>query len=533
MESPPRPQACGRSNPAFELSASPSKTATKTNSQPPQSEFAENRHFFRVLLRFSDLARSRSQRRSLVPQMFCGRISFPRNSRLVVVPKRCLDFFKRSTEVLKCQCFRFRGGGLSACWRDSDTATGQPVHRRVPMQDSLAASRTFRGVKRALLLVVSQHGFHRTLAKAPVMANAFRFVESFLIEGTTRSGAFGVSCVLYRYHAAENATTRSGHFVNKPRRSPVGARDRVVTNTVHSSTILHGAVFRNEVRGSRLKARRAANREHRSALRHLSAEDCEQAWYKYLELKRHMQQLVQRKSAKSDHKKLKELTTPGRIGIQNFWSYISALDRKSPSRPTLREEATGEPASDVKKQITDYIQDVFGTPAPVAAAENSELASHTVRAKEPCKERRWGREKPLFAGSQYSDLFAMEKLVERGASRGRTFTGHVRTVQSGKRNQVFRSALSKCLSPTVRLWRSDIPDLSFIFGFNCKRRYEEVGSLCVVVPSELSLLTDELRANSPLNVTAALHQRASNAWKRGYLKTCLPNKEVGYKDFTD
>ncbi|KAH7969417.1 hypothetical protein HPB52_017828 [Rhipicephalus sanguineus] len=119
-----------------------------------------------------------------------------------------------------------------------------------------------------------------------------------------------------------------------------------------------------------LKARRAANREHWSAIRHLSAEDCEQAWYKYLELKRHMQQLVQREIAESDHKKLKELTTPGRSGIQNFWRCISALERKSPSRPTLREQVTGELVSDVKKQITDYIQNVFGTPAPVAAAEN-------------------------------------------------------------------------------------------------------------------------------------------------------------------
>ncbi|KAH6924588.1 hypothetical protein HPB50_019626 [Hyalomma asiaticum] len=137
-----------------------------------------------------------------------------------------------------------------------------------------------------------------------------------------------------------------------------------------------------------LKARRAANREHRSAIRHLSAEDCEQAWHKYLELKRHMQQLVQRNIAESDHKKLKELTTPGRKGIQNFWRYISALDRKSPSRPTLREEATGEPVFDVKKRITDYIQNVFGAPAPVAAAET--VAHITPARGDPqAKECEW------------------------------------------------------------------------------------------------------------------------------------------------
>ncbi|KAL1425459.1 hypothetical protein MTO96_003536 [Rhipicephalus appendiculatus] len=101
-----------------------------------------------------------------------------------------------------------------------------------------------------------------------------------------------------------------------------------------------------------------------------------------------MQQLVQRKIAESDHKKLKELATPGRSGIQNFWRYISSLDRKSPSRPTRRDETTGEPVSGVKKRITDYIQNVFGAPAPVGAAET---VAHITSARDETqvKDREW------------------------------------------------------------------------------------------------------------------------------------------------
>ncbi|KAL3192786.1 hypothetical protein MRX96_058726 [Rhipicephalus microplus] len=55
--------------------------------------------------------------------------------------------------------------------------------------------------------------------------------------------------------------------------------------------------------------------------------------------------------------------------MQNFWRYVSTLDRKNPSRPTLRDKVTGEQFSDVKKRIAEYMQNVFGAPAPVAAAE--------------------------------------------------------------------------------------------------------------------------------------------------------------------
>ncbi|KAL3218895.1 hypothetical protein MRX96_031260 [Rhipicephalus microplus] len=117
-----------------------------------------------------------------------------------------------------------------------------------------------------------------------------------------------------------------------------------------------------------LKVQRAANREHRSAIRNLPAEDCEQAWHKYLEVKRHMQQLVQRKIAESDYKKIKELTTPGRSRMQNFWGYVLTLDRKKTlmSNPPRRDD--GRTVLQCQK-ADEYMQNVFGALAPVTAAE--------------------------------------------------------------------------------------------------------------------------------------------------------------------
>ncbi|KAL3225673.1 hypothetical protein MRX96_025708 [Rhipicephalus microplus] len=54
--------------------------------------------------------------------------------------------------------------------------------------------------------------------------------------------------------------------------------------------------------------------------------NCAELWQRYLQCKRAMQAIVQRKIAEHNGKQLKALTEDRRNGSRQFWTYVSSLD---------------------------------------------------------------------------------------------------------------------------------------------------------------------------------------------------------------
>ncbi|KAH7942051.1 hypothetical protein HPB49_020103 [Dermacentor silvarum] len=78
-----------------------------------------------------------------------------------------------------------------------------------------------------------------------------------------------------------------------------------------------------------LKARRAANRYHRRAVKSPQSEDVQGTWLEYLHRKREMHTITQRKIAEANHKTLQAIKSAGRGAAAKFWTYVSRLDGKA------------------------------------------------------------------------------------------------------------------------------------------------------------------------------------------------------------
>ena len=129
---------------------------------------------------------------------------------------------------------------------------------------------------------------------------------------------------------------------------------------VHSNS--RGGVRRKgwwdeEVRKA-LDERKEANRQHRKAVKTLSAGDALQAWQQYLNCKQAMQTIVQRKIAEHNSRQLQSFTADGRNGARKFWTYVSALSGKA-KVPQIRHEDTGQPVSDMSKHLAEHMRKLY------------------------------------------------------------------------------------------------------------------------------------------------------------------------------
>ncbi|KAH7977810.1 hypothetical protein HPB49_003685 [Dermacentor silvarum] len=145
-----------------------------------------------------------------------------------------------------------------------------------------------------------------------------------------------------------------------------------------------------------LKARRAANRYHRHAVKSPQSEDVQGTWLEYLHRKREMHTITQRKIAEANHKTLQAIKSAGRGAAAKFWTYVSRLDGKA-AQPEVRTESTGAKENDLHRALTDHLWQLYapppqGAPAvPLPALDRSGLAGadqQTLRLMQP---HRWAR----------------------------------------------------------------------------------------------------------------------------------------------
>lgn len=116
-----------------------------------------------------------------------------------------------------------------------------------------------------------------------------------------------------------------------------------------------------------LKARRAANRYHRHAVKSPQSEDVQGAWLEYLHRKREMHTITQRKIAEANHKTLQAIKSAGRGAAAKFWTYVSRLDGKA-AQPEVRTESTGAKENDLHRALTDHLRQLYAPPPQGAPA---------------------------------------------------------------------------------------------------------------------------------------------------------------------
>ncbi|KAH7982225.1 hypothetical protein HPB52_003503 [Rhipicephalus sanguineus] len=125
-----------------------------------------------------------------------------------------------------------------------------------------------------------------------------------------------------------------------------------------------------------LSARREANRLHRKAVRTLLPHECAELWQRYLDCKRAMQAIVQRKIAEHNGKQLKALTEDRRNGSRRFWTYVSSLDRRA-AMSRIRNEETDLAVCDLSEHLTEHMRRLYQpTQSACVAAEENEAEIH-------------------------------------------------------------------------------------------------------------------------------------------------------------
>ncbi|KAH6935574.1 hypothetical protein HPB50_006826 [Hyalomma asiaticum] len=125
-----------------------------------------------------------------------------------------------------------------------------------------------------------------------------------------------------------------------------------------------------------LTTRREANRRHRKAVKTLPPHECAELWQRYLDCKRDMQAIVQRKIAEHNGEQLKAIIEDKRKGSRRFWTYVSSLDRRA-AMPQIRNEETDLPISDLSEHLTEHMHRLYQPVQPACvAAESNEAEIH-------------------------------------------------------------------------------------------------------------------------------------------------------------
>ncbi|KAH6947304.1 hypothetical protein HPB50_018362 [Hyalomma asiaticum] len=99
-------------------------------------------------------------------------------------------------------------------------------------------------------------------------------------------------------------------------------------------------------------------------------------WQRYLDCKRDMQAIVQRKIAEHNGEQLKAIIEDKRKGSRRFWTYVSSLDRRA-AMPQIRNEETDLPISDLSEHLTEHMHRLYQPVQPACvAAESNEAEIH-------------------------------------------------------------------------------------------------------------------------------------------------------------
>lgn len=137
------------------------------------------------------------------------------------------------------------------------------------------------------------------------------------------------------------------------------------------------------------RARRQANRDHRTAAKKGRPEEVAATWSCYVHLKQRMQALVQAKLAEHNLRLMKTLRADGKSAAQKFWEYVRSMDRQEPPMPHIKDATTGQPAENQERYLTLYYADLYGAAVADEDTNAESVAQQLAEVTPEETEPRW------------------------------------------------------------------------------------------------------------------------------------------------